>query len=249
MTDYKPVPLERGWCFDTNWVLSSGEAGVMKRAPYPGQPTLALWRYVSLGDPSPNDITTLERDNILNAGWLLGLVQHVQYPSWAASPASGMAHGAHAASHAQLIGYPPGCHLGLDMEGLGNAGAPVMGYVVAWADAVHAAGYRVLMYVGYQDGLSAAQHKALQDGGYVDAWWSDFGPRTLPDGCAWAMKQHVQTTIAGIQVDPDEVLIAGAIAVMGIDDGDPVTKDETPDAKSINTRDTDPAPSNPPEAA
>lgn len=240
MTAYKPVLLDRCWGFDLNWMLSAGEAGVLKKAPYPGQPTSVLWRYVSLGDPSPHDITVAERDNILGAGWLLGLVQHVQYPSWSADPAGGMAHGAHAVAHAQLVGYPPGCHIGLDMEGLGNAGAPVMGYVVAWADAVHAAGYRVLMYVGYQDGLTAAQHKSLQDGGYVDAWWSDFGPRSLPEGCAFAMKQHTQTTIAGIQVDPDEVLLPGVIAVMGIDDGDPL-----PHVLNVETKDD----GGPPEAA
>lgn len=207
--------LGRGWGFDTTHRFTAVDAARLKAASWVG-PTLALWRYVSLGAPSPADITPDERDAILGAGWLLGLVQHVQYPSWHADPASGLAHGKAAVAHAQLVGYPPGCHLAVDMEGLGDEGAPVMGYVVSWADTVHAAGYRVLMYVGYLDGLPDAVVRALVEGGYVDAFWSDFGPRALPMGLGFAIKQHAETTVAGIQVDPDEVLLPGLIAVMGL---------------------------------
>lgn len=248
---YCATPCPAGYAYDTSWKLTSGEAGVLHRAPPPvgvsGAP-VALWRYVSLGTPSTADITVAERDAILGAGWLLGLVQHVERPSWQADPATGMAHGAAAVAHARLVGYPAGAHLGLDMEGLGNADAPVMGYVVAWADAVHAAGYRVLMYVGYDDGLSLGAHKALQDGGYVDAWWSDFGQRQLPEGCSWAIQQHAQTTVAGIAVDPDEILAAGAIALMGLDDSvtdeDPAKAAQaaTDSAIGQSVADTDPAP-------
>lgn len=213
---FSPFLLPRSWGFDTIHAFTGTDAARLLAAPFPGQPLVCLWRYVSLGVPSPADITAAERDAILGAGWKLGLVQHVQRPSWQADPASGLSHGAAAVAHAQLVGYPPGCHLGLDMEGLGDHGVPVLGYVVAWADAAHATGYRVLMYEGYDDGLTDAEHQALSDGGYVDAWWSDYGPRTLPQSLRFAMKQHAQTTVAGIGVDPDEVLIAGAIAVMGL---------------------------------
>lgn len=226
---FDAVLLGRGWCFDTASKLSAEQAARLKAAPYPGHPMLALWRYVSLGAPSPADITPAERDAILGTGWLLGLVQHVQYPSWQADAASGLAHGKSAVAHAQLVGYPAGSHIGLDMEGLGNAGAPVMGYVVAWADTVHAAGYRVLLYVGYLDGLPDALVTALAEGGYVDAWWSDFGPRALPQGLGFAMKQHAQNTVAGIGVDPDEVLIPGAIAVMGLHPSERPTEPELPE--------------------
>jgi hypothetical protein len=225
---FAPTQLPRSWCFDTASKLDAASAARLKSAPYPGQPLSAVWRYVSLGAPSPGDITVAERDAILGAGWLLGLVQHVQYPSWHADPASGLAHGAAAVAHAQLVGYPQGCHIGLDMEGLGNSGAPVMGYVVSWADAVHAAGYRVLMYVGYDDGLPDPMVSSLASQGYVDAFWSDFGPRTLPAALSFCMKQHVQTTVAGIGVDPDEVLVGGVVAVMGIDTTERETEPELP---------------------
>ena len=223
---FTPTLLPRCCCFDASAKFDAGMAARLKAASYSGQPLKALWRYVSLGHPGAGDITVAERDAILGAGWLLGLVQHVQYPHWSADPASGIAHGKASADHAAMVGYPQGCHIGLDMEGLGNSGAPVMGYVVSWADAVHAAGYRVLMYVGYDDGLPDPMVSSLASQGYVDAFWSDFGPRTLPAALSFAMKQHVQTTVAGIGVDPDEVLVGGVIAVMGPDA--PVTLPDLP---------------------
>jgi hypothetical protein len=212
---FAPQLLGRGWCFDSVHPFTATDATRLKAASWVG-PTLALWRYVSLGAPSPADITVAEVSAILGAGWLLGLVQHVQRPSWQADPASGLAHGKAATDHAALVSYPQGCHIGLDMEGLGDSGAPVVGYVVAWADAVHAAGYRVLLYLGYDDGIADTAMGRLVAGGYIDALWSDYGPRTLPTGLSFALKQHAQTTVVGIGVDPDEVLSPGVIAVMGL---------------------------------
>jgi len=223
------VPLGRGWCFDTIHQFTLADAIHLKGASYPGQPLLALWRYVGLGAPSPADITIAERDAILSAGWSLGLVQHVERPSWQANGSNGLSHGTTAAAHARLVEYPLGCHLGLDLEGLGDSGVPVMSYVQAWADAVHAVGYRVLLYVGYDDGLTDAQVTALVGTGAIDAFWSDYGPRTLPAGLSFAMKQHAQTTVLGIGVDPDEVLSPGVICVMGrIADTDPAPPDVEP---------------------
>jgi len=229
------VPLPRGWCFDTIWKFEALSAGRLKDASWVG-PTLALWRYVSLGAPDMHDIDVAERDAILGAGWLLGLVQHVERPSWQANRANGLSHGTSAAAHARLVGYPPACHIGLDLEGLGDSGVPVMSYVQAWADAVHAVGYRVLLYVGYDDGLPDAMVTSLSEHGYVDAFWSDYGPRSLPMGLGWAMKQHAQTTVAGIGVDPDEVLLGGVIAVMGrVADTEPA-----PPPEDVETQDPPP---------
>ena len=223
------TPLSRGWAFDTVHVFTPADAAHLKAASYPGTPLLALWRYVSLGAPSPADITTAERDAILGAGWLLGLVQHVERPSWQANGSNGLSHGTTAAAHARLVEYPLGCHLGLDLEGLSDSGAPVMSYVQAWADAVHAVGHRVLLYVGYDDGLTDAQVTTLVGTGAIDAFWSDFGPRSLPPPLSFAMKQHAQATVLGIGVDPDEVLVAGTISVMGIMPADRTTEPELPE--------------------
>ena len=204
-----------GWGFDTIHVFTPALAARLKAAHYPG-PLLALWRYVSLGEPfSRADITPGERDAILGAGWLLGLVQHVQRPSWQADAGLGAAHGCAAVAHAASVGYPAGCHIALDLEGVGNPGAPVMGYVVRWAEKAHAAGYRVLLYCGYDDGLTDTQVTALAQGGHVDEFWSDFGPRSLPIPYQFSVKQHAQTLVAGVSVDPDEIRLAG-LALMGL---------------------------------
>ena len=127
--------------------------------------------------------------------------------------------------HAQLVGYPVGCHIGVDIEGLGNAGAPVQQYVTAWAKEVNGAGFLTLPYDGYDDGMPDAVKLALVSAGLVRPgdWWSDFGPRKLPAGLTWLLKQHSQTTIGGVVVDPDEILVDNVLMVMGVavDAGDP----------------------------
>jgi hypothetical protein len=215
---FAAVAAPKGWAFDTITKFSPTSAAHLKSASWVG-PLVALWRYVSLGAPSLGDITATERDAILGAGWLLGLVQHVEEPSWKADSNNGTLHGQAAVAHAQLVEYPVGCHIGLDMEGLGDAGSPVLDYVRKWAAVVHAAGYKVLMYVGYDDGLTQAQHETLASEGTVDAWWSDYGPRQLPDGQFWSVKQHSQTTVAGIGVDPDEILVDNRLVLMGLSQG------------------------------
>jgi Domain of unknown function (DUF1906) len=216
---FAAVPLARSYGYDTDTKLTTGSASVLRRAPYPGTPSgqirqvLFLFRYVPLSGVSLGDITVAERDVILGAGWLLGLVQHVLRPSWQADATMGTQHALAAVQAAQAVGYPAGCALGLDMEGLGDSGAPVEAYVQGWSTVVRAGGYKTLLYVGYDDGLTAAQTLAIAD--YVDAWWSDFGPRSLPPPLQFSLKQSAQTTVAGIGVDPDQCLRDGTICLMG----------------------------------
>jgi len=192
------------WGVDTNAKLTAAQAKALADAQVNGQPIKFVFRYVSLGAPSPADITVAERDAILASGLALGLVQHVNYPGWVASQENGAAHGAAAAAHATLVGYAPNAMLAVDMEGVKDVGQPVIDYVTAWAKAVHAAGFRVLLYVGYCCGISPQQLAALRSAGVVDAFWADYGPRAEPPGFGFIVKQHAQTTIAGICVDPDE---------------------------------------------
>lgn len=208
---------QSGWGFDTDMVLSAQSAEHLADAQYQGHDMGFALRYVSLGAPAKTDITVAERDNILSAHLSLGLVQHVERPDWQADNTVGTAHGQAAAHHAQLVEYPAGCHIGLDVEGLGDAGAPVYDYIAYWCDQVAAAGYLPLIYDGYQDGLTLALKAQLVTRGIVRAsdWWSDFGQRFLPPGLAFAMKQHAQTTLAGVLIDPDEILVPGVVSFMG----------------------------------
>lgn len=229
--NYVARPLPRGWAFDTSWAFNARTAAALLAAPWPGD-KVGLIRYVSLGKPSPSDISIQERDSIFIGGWrALGLVQHVEMPHWIATPQSGSDHGKAAVEHAQLVGYPAGCHLTPDIEGLGNAGAPVQQYLEGWCTAAIDAGYLVAPYDGYDDGLPAAVKLSLVQNGYVssDAWWSDFGPRTLPDGLSWAAKQSTQRTVGGVLVDPDQILLESVLKFMALEDDE-------------NVPDTDPHP-------
>jgi len=221
--DFAALALARGWAFDTDGKMSTANARKLLTAPYPGtlaasaSPKRALIRYVSLAAPSPADITVVERDEIFAAGWsALGLVQHVERPSWQANSIVGTQHGQAAVAHAQLVGYPRGCHLMLDVEGLGDAGAPVYDYCAYWCDPVIAAGYLPMPYDGYDDGMPDQWKELLVTRGLVRPtdWWSDYGPRQLPPGLSWAMKQHAQTTVGGELVDPDEILVDNVVVFM-----------------------------------
>lgn len=219
----RAVALPRGWAFDTSAKLTQASARAVLLAPFTGSPRtpgdkrVALIRYVSLGNPAPSDITIEERDEIFAAGCpAILLVQHVEYPSWKDDNTVGAQHGAAAARNAAAVGYPRGCHLPLDIEGLGVAGAAAYDYVAYATDPIHAAGFVPLIYDGYDDGLADQWKSLLVTRGCVGAkdWWSDFGPRQLPDPLMFAMKQDRQITLGGKPVDPDEVLIDDYIMAM-----------------------------------
>lgn len=204
---------------DTNTKLTAASAKALSVSTILGQPCKFVFRYVSLGSPSPGDITRAELGTILDAGLCLGLVQHVRYPGWTATSQLGGSQGKAAANHALAVGYTQMAALGLDLEGVKNSGQDVEDYVCSWAGEVHQAGYQVLLYVGYECGLSQEQLGRLGDQGVVDLYWSDFGPRTLPAGHTFVMKQHVQTVTGGVTVDPDSVQVAG-LGVMAPDSMD-----------------------------
>lgn len=228
---FVPIRLLRGWAFDTDTPLNTATTRALLAAPWPGEKR-AVIRYLSLGKPSPSDISVQERDAVFIGGApALGLVQHVEMPHWIASPDKGTDHGKYAVEHAQMIGAPSGMHLTPDIEGLGNVGAPVQQYLEGWCRSAIDAGFLVLPYDGYDDGMPAATKASLVANGFVaaNAWWSDFGPRTLPTGLSWAAKQSAQRTVAGLLVDPDQILVDNVVIFMAVEDDE-------------NVPDTDPHP-------
>jgi hypothetical protein len=229
----RPVALSRGWAFDTNTKLSRESAHAILHAPFVGAPRVAIGRYLSLGAPSPSDLSIQERDDIFDAGWpAIFLVQHVNYPDWQADSRLGTQHGQAAARHAQIIEAPFGVDISPDIEGLGNGGAAAYDYLCYWADAVRYLGYEVTdalvanppgysvrPYDGYDDGLAWQYKSLLLTRGIVAAnkWWSDFGPRTLPPPEVYSMKQHAQIMLGGVSVDPDEILLDNVVIAMAPD--------------------------------
>ena len=211
---------------DTNAKVTTAMARALAGASWNGRPFSFLLRYVGLHGPTPGDIDAAELDGILSAGLLLGLVQHVRLPGWPASAAAGQATGHAAVTCARAAGYVEGAHLAFDLEGCASVGQAVIDHVEAWCDVVSGEGYAPLLYVGYAAGLTPTQLYESLPG--VHAYWSDYGPRAV-DRRGFCLRQHAQTTIAGVQVDPDEAFadsLGGRLLLMG----------------DVSTSPTDPAP-------
>lgn len=186
----RPVPAGVG--FDTIATITARSSAALRAAGVDG----CAIRYGS-------DLGLPERDALLADGRTVVLVQHVERPGWTATTTDGDQHGLEAVTWATRLEYPAGAHIGLDMEGLANAGPAVMAYVRAWAARVKAAGWRVCVYVGYCAGLGVAQLLELVQDGTVDVLWSDYGPRVAPAGVGFVMKQHPQEVVAGVEIDRD----------------------------------------------
>lgn len=197
-------------------------------------PLYFLLRYLSLGSPNfAYDISPGERDAIFEAGFKgLGFVQHVEYPHWMAGAADGAVRGKAAAAHAKLVAAPVGTDIIVDMEGLGNPGAPAEAFLTEWLKPVQDAGFNAgggVEYEGYDDGILNMQvRQRLYDSGVVKKVFSDFGHREPLPGVGFVMVQHPQTMIAGIEVDLDEARPAddgSELLFMCVDNGDPMAPD------------------------
>ena len=200
---------------DTSGKLTPAMARALAGSSWQGAPIRFVFRYVPLpGNAGHGDIDPGELEAIIGAGLMLGLVQHCRLPGWAASGMQGTLDGKAASYAAKLAGYQLGAHLAFDLEGCRDSGAPVAAHVNAWAAEVSAAGYEPLLYVGYAAGLGPAE---LYDLPLVNAYWSDYGPRSVATR-GFCLRQHAQTALAGITVDPDVAtadVLGGRLLLMG----------------------------------
>jgi len=136
-------------------------------------------RYVSLGgQESSSDLTTAEAKAILGAGLALMAVQHVNSNGWMPTESLGTLHGKDAAHNADLIGFPRGVNLWMDLEGV-NASASVSdvsAYAGAWRKVVLSSGFQPGIYVGAHTNLTWPM--LLTDLDYEHYWRS---LSTVPD--------------------------------------------------------------------
>ncbi len=242
MAGYIAKGLGPCWGFDTTFrFVDLAVAKRVRAASWQGHELVFPFRYLSLSTPNlAYDIGPTERDVIFQAGFKgLGLVQHVNFPSWQANPLVGAQHGKAAASHAKLIAAPGGVDLCVDMEGVGDPGAQAEVYLQEWLKPVQDTGFNVaggVEYEGYLDGiLSLLRRKALYDAGTVKKIFSDFGHREPLPGVGFVLVQHPQTMVAGISLDPDENRVA--------DDGNEfqfMCLDETGNPPDPNVETSDP---------
>jgi len=189
---------------DTSAKISPAMAKLLASSalPLPGEsvprPVRGIGRYVGLHAPEPGDIDELELTGIIDAGLGLWLVQHCLSPGWTATADLGDMLGRGAVECAKRAGYMPESALAFDLEGVANISAPVIACCEAWAAQVSPY-YQPLLYVGFQCGLSPDQLYSLPS---FARYWSDAGPRVVSKR-GFCAKQHVQTAIHGVPVDPD----------------------------------------------
>jgi hypothetical protein len=158
-------------------------------------------RYLSLGEQSPQDLTTDEATNILNSGLALMPVQHGRIPGWSPSATLGQRDGKNAASNADRIGFPYGVNVWCDLEGV-NQTAPqdVIDYCQSWYNAVNSAGFTAGLYVGYQAVLSGDQLYSLE---FQHYWRSQRSVPSIPNR-GYQLVQFLPSVIAnGIAIDVD----------------------------------------------
>ena len=201
---YVPIALDGCWGVDTSAKLSASAIQALASATVLGQPIRAVCRYVFFGPPKGGDIDELELERIRTAGLVLWLAQHVRSGSWVASGPLGAVDGQWAVRNALAAGYAPVAAspppaLCLDMESVRNPGPDAVAHALQWRDVVALAGFRPVVYIGFDCGLTPAELATL--GVPI---WSDYGTRVPPPGRGFAGKQHSQTTVAGVGVDPDE---------------------------------------------
>ena len=197
------IPTGTSGC-DTSLKLNGKQIDTLANTPLPSGETIKfIFRYVSRGLPSAYDIDATEAMLINAAGLILCLVQYGPPKNpWPVDAAHGTSHGQAAARNASTVGYPSGCHIFLDMEGLAPSGQVVLNYVQAWCDAVHAAGYKAGVYVGFASGLTFDQWGHLD---CIDLFWCDAAPRVPPTGKGFGVKQSMTITLKGVPIDPDKV--------------------------------------------
>jgi len=182
---------------DTSWKLTPSVLSALKQAGKVG-----VMRYVPLpGNASAGDISGGEMADILVADLELLLVQHVRRPPWLPQAYSGLLDGQAAADSARAVGYPPGAHVFLDLEGAAGQPSDAEKWTNDWAAAVKCEGYLAGLYVGYSALLSPLELYALPD---FDCYWSDAGPRQVATR-GFAIKQGAEVTIGGVTFDLDEV--------------------------------------------
>jgi hypothetical protein len=197
-----------------------------------------VFRYVPLpGNAVGWDITEGELADLVGAGHTVLLVQHPRRPEEnALNAVTGLADAQHSVAYALSIGCDPRApqpdgkppRIVLDMEGVLPA-SNSFAHAEAWVTYVLSQGFAAVVYIGYLSRLTNSNCDALAALGIVD-FWCDAGPYSERPAPArgYALKQHVQSTLAGIGVDRSDVLVdcvlygfARPVSAVPPDNGDP----------------------------
>jgi len=159
-------------------------------------------RYLSWGEPPPEDLSDQEAADILNSGLALMPVQHTRDRGWSPNQSLGERYGQSAGANAHSVGFPAGVNVWCDLEGV-NPSAPVqevMDYCKAWHQAVNAAGYVPGVYVGSAAGLTGQQLYELP---FEHYWRSPSDVPDIPTRGYQLLQLYPSISVNGIFIDID----------------------------------------------
>lgn len=193
----RSVHATPGRWVDTNAKLTAEVCAALVQAGYVG-----VFRYVPLPNNSAlGDISSDEAEAITNSGLQLGLVQHPRSPANnVIAQHSGLQDGMAASDGARAAGYPPECHLFLDLEGVTGNQTQTALYCNGWSAQVAADGYGCGLYVGYQAILTAEQLYELPR---FNRYWSDAGNRQVTTRSCCMRQKPGSIIIGGVKFDED----------------------------------------------
>jgi hypothetical protein len=154
-----------GLAIDCDFALTSAKLTALKAyRDAKGRPVLAVGRYVGLPGVLPGDDLTAEELALLcGAGFACFVIQHPRYPGWSPAASNGAIDGQRAANLCMFAGYPKGCHVYQDIEGvkLGTNPLSVIQFAEEWSVAVAQASFACALYRGFDSWLTPGTAYAL----------------------------------------------------------------------------------------
>lgn len=149
----------------------------------------AVGRYIPRVTVRPVDLTAPEIAKIHSGGLAVLPTQHVEPENWTPTDDKGRQYGHVAATYCQGIGIPAGVNVVLDLEGV-SITVPkeqVIRYCNYWHDIVAQAGYKPLIYLGWQVILSNAEaYSRLK----FDRYWGAYNVDVVPAPRGYCIQQH-----------------------------------------------------------
>jgi hypothetical protein len=186
--------------FDTDMVLGTDNAKAFFNKGY-----RAVARYIPRITAKPTDLSLHEIEKIHLGGLAILPTQHVEAGEWTPTDDKGRQYGQVAAMYCQGLGVPSGVHVVLDLESISKSvpKEQVFRYCNLWHDIVAQAGYKPMIYLGWQVLMNNAEaYNRLK----FDRYWGAYNVDVVPSPRGYCIQQHAAKagdTIAPYEIDTD----------------------------------------------
>ena len=198
------VTLEARLATPGEWIDTNQGCSAAVLSALRAEGKVGVGRYVPLPrNRSAGDIGAEELARICDLVGQCLLFQHVRSPEpgftgWRPSHHSGVEDAEAAVDHALMVGYPQGSHIVLDFENIDDTPQAATKFAIDWQATVRAAGWRAMLYVGFQVPLHALD---LYDLPGFDCYASDLGDRRVATRGTSYLQTRYNVVIAGVGFD------------------------------------------------